>query len=53
MVDGLPVHEILVCNVLVESETYVKKDLSQKADKIEFQYNDISKMLDPAKWCHS
>ena len=50
--DGLPVHGILVCNVPVGSEAYVKEYLSQMADKIEFQYRDISEMLDPVKWCH-
>ena len=50
--DGLPEHGISVCNVPVGSEAYVKEYLSQKADNIEFQYRDISEMLDPVKWCH-
>ena len=50
--DGLSVHGISVCTVPVGFEVYVREYLSQKADKIEFQYKDISEMLDPVKWCH-
>ena len=43
-----------VCSVLVICPLlpYAKNYLSQKADKIQFQYNEISEKLDPAKWCH-